>query len=73
VGGEQEAIGAAGGIVDHLPRLRSHHIDDAADERARCEVLACALVGGAGGLFEQALINGTLDVHVHAGPVLIVR
>ena len=25
----------------------------------------------AGGLFEQAFVDGTLDVHVHAGPILV--
>ena len=68
---QQEAAGAAGGIADHLSRLRLHHIDHRTDERARGEVLSCALVRGAGGLFEQAFINRALDVHVHAGPILI--
>ena len=71
VGGEQEAAGAAGGIADHLPGLGGHDIDDGADEWAGGEVLAGSLVRRAGGLFEQAFVDGALDVHVHAGPILI--
>ena len=71
VGGEEEAAGAAGGVADHLPGLGCHYIDDGADERAGREVLTGSLVGRAGGLFEQAFVDGTLDVHVHAGPILV--
>ena len=71
VGGEEEAAGAAGGVANHLHRLGCHDIDDGADERAGCEVLPGSLVRGPGGLFEQAFVDGTLDVHVHAGPILV--
>jgi hypothetical protein len=71
VGGEQEAAGAAGGVANHLPGLGPHDIDDGADERAGSEVLTGPFVGRAGGLFEQAFVDGALDVHVHAGPILI--
>ena len=71
VGGEEESAGAAGGIADHLPGLGGHDLDDGADERARREVLSGALVRRTGGLFEQAFVDGALDVHVHAGPILV--
>ncbi|MFT7171939.1 MAG: hypothetical protein ACI9NQ_000147 [Paracoccaceae bacterium] len=41
------------------------------DDGARGEVLAGALVGGAGGLFEQAFVDGALDVDVHPGLILV--
>ncbi len=71
VGGEQEASGAAGGIADHLPRLRIHHLHDGADQRTRGEILPRPLVRGAGGLFEQAFVDRALDVHIHSGPILL--
>lgn len=71
VGGEEEAAGAAGGVADDLAGLRLHDIDDGADEGAGGEVLASALVGGAGGLFEEAFVDGAFDVDVHAGPILV--
>ncbi|RYG96270.1 MAG: hypothetical protein EON58_12455 [Alphaproteobacteria bacterium] len=33
--------------------------------------MSSSLVRGAGGLFEQSFVDGTLDVPVHAGPILI--
>jgi hypothetical protein len=71
VGGEQEAACAARGIADHLSGLGCHDIDDGADERAGREVLTGSLVGGAGGLFEQAFVDGSLDIDIHAGPILV--
>ena len=71
VGGEQEAAGTAGGVANHLPGPWCRDIDDGADERAGSEVLSCSLVRRAGGLFEQALVDRALNVHVHAGPILV--
>lgn len=42
IGREQEAAGAAGGVVHRLIRLRVHDLDDRVDQRARGEILAGA-------------------------------
>jgi hypothetical protein len=54
-------------------RIGLHHRNDGLHERAGCEVLACAFLAFAGGLFEQALERRALHVHVHRGPVLLVN
>lgn len=68
---EEEAAGAAGGVADDLAGNGLHDIHDGADEGARGKILPCAFVGRTRGLFEEAFVDGTLDVNVHAGPILV--
>ena len=70
MGSEEKATRAASWIPDGLAWRRTHDIDDGPDERPGCKVLPGALVGGAGGLFEEAFVDGALDVDVHTGPIL---
>ncbi len=72
VGRQQEAARAAGGVAHCLAYLRARHIDHGLDERAGREVLACARLLVLAILFEDALVDGALDVAVEVEPVLLV-
>ncbi len=61
-------------IVKSVVRARVglHAADDRLDEDARREVLAGALLALAGGLLQQPLVGGGLDVDVERGPLGLV-
>ena len=72
VGPQEEAAGAAGRVADAVAGLGPHHIHDRRDQRPRGEVLACAPGALLGGLLDQALVGGALEVGVVAEPLVLV-
>ena len=68
VRGQEEAPRARGRVHNGHARLRAHDFHDGLDEGPRGEVLARARFHVLGVLFQQALVNGALDVHTHACP-----
>ena len=69
---KQEATGATGGVTDGLTRGRAHDIQHSLDERAGGEVLPGTALRVLGVLFQQALVNFTLDVNIQADPGLAI-
>ena len=61
-GADEEAGGAAGGIADHVARLRRHQLDHQANDVARRAKLA--ILAGAGDLPEHVLVEVALGVAV---------
>ena len=57
IGGDEEAAGAGGGILDHVIQRGLHDGDHAVDELARGEVLAGAGLLFVGVFFQQALVE----------------
>ena len=68
VGAQEEAAGAAGRVGNGLHRLGPHALHHGLDQRARREVLAGAALGVFGVLLQQAFVEVTLGVGVHADP-----
>ena len=69
---QQEAAGAAGGVVDRLAGPGVHHVDDGLDERPRREVLPRAGLDVLGVLLQQPFVDLGLDVDAGAAPVFAV-
>jgi hypothetical protein len=69
---EQEAASAARWIAHTRSRLRLHHLDDRADQRARREVLAGARLHVLRVLLEQPLVGVPLYIRVEREPRLAV-
>ncbi len=57
VGGDQEATGAGGGILDHIAERRLHHRHHAVDQRPRREVLAGPRLLLVGVLLQKAFVQ----------------
>lgn len=57
VGGNEEAAGAGGGVLDEFAGLGIHEVDDGVDEGSWGEVLAGAGFGFVGVLLEQAFVE----------------
>ena len=72
VGAQEEAARATGRVADAIAGLRKRHVDDGRDQRPRREVLARSSGALLGGLLDQALIGGALDVGVVAEPLVLV-
>ena len=69
---QEEAAGAAGRVADAMVRSGQHHVDDGRDEPPRCEVLARSPGALLGGLLDQTLVGGALQVGVVAEPLVLV-
>ena len=72
VGGDQEAAGAGGGVLDGVGQLRLHQGNHAVDQHARGEILAGAGLLFVGVLLQQAFVEVTQVFAVHAVPVELV-
>ena len=72
VGGDQEAAGAGGRVLDDVVQRGFHHRHHAVDQRARREVLAGAGFLFVGVLFQQAFVQVAQVFAVHAVPVELV-
>ena len=71
--GNQETGRACGRVLHGLAHLRAHDGDHGVNQRAWCEVLACAAFGLGGVLFQQAFVQVAQAILVSVKPVNLVQ